>query len=91
MLFSQRKKSIVLVLNSLNALGDHQVGSSKSTCGLHVEHFIDHQTYGKQVVEKQQANFTAVNLTKLTFTKEVREEIKDGAYQFIYLVSAFKI
>ncbi|KAA1108887.1 ATP-dependent DNA helicase sgs1 [Puccinia graminis f. sp. tritici] len=38
-----------------------------------------------QVLEKQQAGFTAINLTKLTFNPDVAQEIMDGVYQFVYL------
>ncbi|KAA1116312.1 ATP-dependent DNA helicase sgs1 [Puccinia graminis f. sp. tritici] len=38
-----------------------------------------------QVLEKHQAGFTAINLTKLTFNPEVAQDIMDGVYQFVYL------
>ncbi|KAA1067813.1 ATP-dependent DNA helicase sgs1 [Puccinia graminis f. sp. tritici] len=38
-----------------------------------------------QVLEKQQAGFSAINLTKLSFNRKTAEEISDGVYQFVYL------
>ncbi|EFP76791.2 uncharacterized protein PGTG_02252 [Puccinia graminis f. sp. tritici CRL 75-36-700-3] len=38
-----------------------------------------------QVLEKKQAGFSAINLTKLTFNRKAAEEISDGVYQFVYL------
>ncbi|OAV86457.1 hypothetical protein PTTG_06812, partial [Puccinia triticina 1-1 BBBD Race 1] len=38
-----------------------------------------------QVLEKQQAGFSAINLTKLTFNAKTSEEIQQGLYQFVYL------
>ncbi|KAH9442979.1 hypothetical protein Pst134EB_027329 [Puccinia striiformis f. sp. tritici] len=38
-----------------------------------------------QVAEKIDAGFTAINLTKETFTPKVAEEISQGVYQFVYL------
>jgi superfamily II DNA helicase RecQ len=56
-----KTKSVVLVLNPLDSLGDNQV------------------------LEKQAAGFSAINLTKLTFTKDTADEIQKGEYQFVYL------
>jgi hypothetical protein len=38
-----------------------------------------------QVLEKVQAGFTAINLTKLTFNEQTAKEILIGDYQFVYL------
>ncbi|KAA1103186.1 ATP-dependent DNA helicase sgs1 [Puccinia graminis f. sp. tritici] len=38
-----------------------------------------------QVLEKKQAGFSAINLTKLTFNRKTAEEISNGVYQFVYL------
>ncbi|POV97186.1 hypothetical protein PSTT_15216 [Puccinia striiformis] len=38
-----------------------------------------------QVLEKQNAGFTAINLTAANFTPEIAEEVKAGLYQFVYL------
>ncbi|KAA1110508.1 ATP-dependent DNA helicase sgs1 [Puccinia graminis f. sp. tritici] len=38
-----------------------------------------------QVLEKQQAGFSAINLTKLTFNPVTAAEIQKGVYQFVYL------
>ncbi|OAV98657.1 hypothetical protein PTTG_09216, partial [Puccinia triticina 1-1 BBBD Race 1] len=38
-----------------------------------------------QVYEKEQAGFTAINLTKLNFNEKVAEEISNGVYQFVYM------
>ncbi|OAV89702.1 hypothetical protein PTTG_04788, partial [Puccinia triticina 1-1 BBBD Race 1] len=38
-----------------------------------------------QVEEKKKSNFTVINLTKLTFNKQVAKEIKSGVYNFVYL------
>ncbi|EFP92570.1 uncharacterized protein PGTG_18702 [Puccinia graminis f. sp. tritici CRL 75-36-700-3] len=38
-----------------------------------------------QVLEKQQAGFSAINLTKLTFNPETAADIQKGVYQFVYL------
>ncbi|KAI7962570.1 hypothetical protein MJO28_000664 [Puccinia striiformis f. sp. tritici] len=38
-----------------------------------------------QVLEKQQAGFSTVNLTAANFTPEIAEEVKAGVYQFVYL------
>ncbi|OAV87900.1 hypothetical protein PTTG_04431 [Puccinia triticina 1-1 BBBD Race 1] len=38
-----------------------------------------------QVEEKIRSNFTAINLTKLTFNRQVAEDIKCGVYNFVYL------
>ncbi|EFP90574.2 uncharacterized protein PGTG_16600 [Puccinia graminis f. sp. tritici CRL 75-36-700-3] len=38
-----------------------------------------------QVLEKEQAGFTAINLTKLTFNADTAEEVRKGEYQFVYL------
>ncbi|KAH9466977.1 hypothetical protein Pst134EB_002014 [Puccinia striiformis f. sp. tritici] len=38
-----------------------------------------------QVLEKQQAGFSAINLTTTNFTPEIAEEVKAGVYQFVYL------
>ncbi|KAA1128734.1 ATP-dependent DNA helicase sgs1 [Puccinia graminis f. sp. tritici] len=38
-----------------------------------------------QVLEKQQAGFSAINLTKLTFNPDTAAEIQKGVYQFVYL------
>jgi hypothetical protein len=38
-----------------------------------------------QVKEKVAADFTAINLTKLTFNPEEAGKIKEGTYQFVYL------
>ncbi|KAA1082871.1 ATP-dependent DNA helicase sgs1, partial [Puccinia graminis f. sp. tritici] len=37
-----------------------------------------------QVLDKQQAGFTAINLTKLTFNPDIAQEIMEGVYQFVY-------
>ncbi|KAA1133636.1 ATP-dependent DNA helicase sgs1 [Puccinia graminis f. sp. tritici] len=41
-----------------------------------------------QVLEKQAAGFTAINLTKLTFNPETAAKIQKGVYQFVYLSPA---
>ncbi|KAI7955518.1 hypothetical protein MJO29_006917 [Puccinia striiformis f. sp. tritici] len=38
-----------------------------------------------QVLEKQRAGFTAINLTKLTFNPTVAANIQQGMYNFVYL------
>jgi superfamily II DNA helicase RecQ len=38
-----------------------------------------------QVLEKVQAGFTAINLTKLTFSTQAAMEILRGNYNFVYL------
>ncbi|OAV93510.1 hypothetical protein PTTG_27299 [Puccinia triticina 1-1 BBBD Race 1] len=38
-----------------------------------------------QVFEKEQAGFTAINLTKMNFDKDTADAIMNGEYNFIYL------
>ncbi|PLW53540.1 hypothetical protein PCANC_07248 [Puccinia coronata f. sp. avenae] len=38
-----------------------------------------------QVLEKKQAGFTAINLSKLNFNKQTAQDISHGVYQFVYL------
>ncbi|KAA1098389.1 ATP-dependent DNA helicase sgs1 [Puccinia graminis f. sp. tritici] len=38
-----------------------------------------------QVLEKQAAGFSAINLTKLTFNPDTAAEVQKGVYQFVYL------
>ncbi|KNF02631.1 hypothetical protein PSTG_04227 [Puccinia striiformis f. sp. tritici PST-78] len=38
-----------------------------------------------QVLKKQQAGFTAINLSKLNFNKKTAADIAKGVYQFFYL------
>ncbi|POV99177.1 hypothetical protein PSHT_13646 [Puccinia striiformis] len=40
---------------------------------------------GDNQVEEKSGRFTAINLTKLTFTPTVAKEIKRGKYNFVYL------
>ncbi|OAV98162.1 hypothetical protein PTTG_25827 [Puccinia triticina 1-1 BBBD Race 1] len=40
---------------------------------------------GDNQVAKKKGKFTAINLIKLTFNKNVAEEIKQGNYNFVYL------
>ncbi|KAA1137117.1 ATP-dependent DNA helicase sgs1 [Puccinia graminis f. sp. tritici] len=38
-----------------------------------------------QVLEKEKAGFTAINLTKMNFNRKTADSIKNGDYNFIYL------
>ncbi|KAH9463531.1 hypothetical protein Pst134EA_015620 [Puccinia striiformis f. sp. tritici] len=55
------RDTVILVLNPLDTLGNHQV------------------------LEKELAGFTAINLTKMNFDKETDDKITSGYYNFIYM------
>lgn len=84
--FPKKSKSIILIINPLDALGDNQVRFLSTYVLANVTGELS-LLQKKQVAGKIRDGYTAINLTALNFTRKAARDIEMGKYQYIYIAS----